>query len=274
MAALMLQLESVTYRYAGAPRPSLHGVSLELADGEVLGLVGASEAGKTTLCLVASGLAPRTVGGTLTGRVLIDAEEMAPLPMHELAGRIGIAFASPATQLSGVAATVYEEVAFGPMNLGVPRSELIARTEEALASLRIEALADRDPARLSGGQQQLVAIAGLLALRPRHLVLDEPTAQLDPEGTRLVGEALRRLADAGTALLVAEHKTDLLERLCSRIVAIDGGRIALDGPAREVLADPRLEAFGVEAPSGIRLARALAARGLDATLIDAAAGRP
>ena len=265
----MLQLESVTYRYAGAPRPSLHGVSLELRDGEVLGLVGASEAGKTTLCLVASGLAPRTVGGTLTGRVLLDGEEMTPLPMHELAGRVGIAFASPATQLSGVAASVYEEVAFGPMNLGVPRSELIARTEEALTSLRIQALADRDPARLSGGQQQLVAIAGLLALRPRHLVRDEPTAQLDPAGTAMVAAALAGLAAAGASILVAEQKTDLLAGICSRIVALSAGRAVLDGLAEEILADPRLRELGVAPPAAVELRR----RGAGAQLPPAAMAR-
>lgn len=252
----MLTLESVTYRYAGAPRPSLHDVSLELHSGEVLGLIGASEAGKTTLCLVASGLAPRTVGGTLTGRVLVDGEDTAPLAMHELAGRIGIAFASPATQLSGVAATVYEEVAFGPMNLGVPRSELIARTEEALTALRIESLADRDPALLSGGQQQLVAIAGLLALRPAHLVLDEPTAQLDPAGTAMVAAALAGLAAGGASILVAEQKTDLLLGICSRVLVIDSGRAVLDGPAAEILTGPQLADLGVAPPAAIRLRRA------------------
>jgi energy-coupling factor transporter ATP-binding protein EcfA2 len=256
MAALMLTLESVTYRYAGAPRPSLHEVSLDLREGEVLGLVGASEAGKTTLCLVASGLAPRTVGGTLTGRVLLDGEDTAPLAMHELAGRIAIAFASPATQLSGVAATVYEEVAFGPMNLGVPRPELIARTEAALIALRIESLADRDPAQLSGGQQQLVAIAGLLALRPAHLVLDEPTAQLDPAGTAMVAAALAELATNGASILVAEQKTDLLVGICSRVVALDAGRAVLDGVAAEILADPRLADLGVAPPAAVRLRRA------------------
>ena len=121
----MLTLEGVSYRYAGATRPSLRDVSLTFADGEVVGVAGRSEAGKTTLCLVLSGLAPRTVGGTLTGRLLLDGADAAPLSIHQLAERIGIAFASPATQLSGVAATVYEEVAFGPMNLGLPRPEII-----------------------------------------------------------------------------------------------------------------------------------------------------
>ena len=259
----MLTLESATYRYAGARTPSLHDINLELREGEVLGLVGPSEAGKTTLCLVASGLAPRTVGGTLTGRVLLDGIDTAPLAIHELAGRVGIAFASPATQLSGVAGTVYEEVAFGPMNLGVPRSELIARTEEALSALRIEALADRDPTQLSGGQQQLVAIAGLLALRPAHLVLDEPTAQLDPAGTAMVATALARLAADGASILIAEQKTDLLAKICSRVVALSSGRAILDGLAPDVLANPRLAELGVAAPAAVRLTRAAGEMNLD-----------
>lgn len=264
----MLRLEGVTYRYAGASRPSLHDVSVAFDDGEVVGLVGASEAGKTTLCLVASGLAPRTVGGTLGGRVLLDGEDAGPLAMHQLAGRIGIAFANPATQLTGVAGTVYEEVAFGPMNLGLPRGEIIDRTDAALAALGIGTLAARDPARLSGGQQQLVSIAGLLALRPKHLVLDEPTAQLDPAGTRLVADALARLAADGASIIVAEQKTDLLASICNRVVAIDAGRIAMDGEAAEVLADPRLTELGVAPPATVRLHRAARAVQLPAGALD------
>jgi energy-coupling factor transporter ATP-binding protein EcfA2 len=265
----VIQLESVSYRYAGAARPSLHDISLTIGEGEVVGLAGRSESGKTTLCLVASGLAPRTVGGTLTGRVLLDGEDAAPLAIHHMAGRVGIAFASPATQLSGVAGTVYEEVAFGPMNLGLPRAEIIRRTGEALATLRIESLASRDPARLSGGQQQLVAIAGLLALRPDHLVLDEPTAQLDPAGTRMVGEALARLAANGASIMVAEQKTDVLAAICTRLVVLDGGRVALDGPAAATLSDPSLAELSVAAPAPVRLMRAAE----DAHLPDAAVAR-
>ncbi len=257
----MLTFESVSYRYAGAARPSLVDVSLVIGSGEVVGLVGASEAGKTTLCLVAAGLAPRTVRGTLNGRILLDGTDIAPWAIHELAGRVGIAFANPATQLSGVAGTVYEEVAFGPMNLGLSRSDVIDRTEAALSALKIIDLAEREPALLSGGQQQLVAMAGLLALRPAHLVLDEPTAQLDPAGTRLVAEALARLAMDGASILVAEQKTDLLASICDRVVALDAGRVALDGPAAEVLGDPRLADLGVAAPASVRLRRLADAAG-------------
>jgi energy-coupling factor transporter ATP-binding protein EcfA2 len=141
------------------------------------------------------------------------------------------------------------------MNLGLPRPDVIDRTEHALAALRIGDLATRDPTRLSGGQQQLVAIAGLLALRPQHLVLDEPTAQLDPEGTMLVAEALGRLAADGASILIAEQKTDLLAAVCTRIVVMDAGRVAADGPAADVLSDPRLPELGVAPPATIRLRR-------------------
>lgn len=260
---MTLSLERVSYRYAGAERSSLREVSLELHDGEVVGLVGASESGKTTLCLVASGLAPRTIGGRLGGRVLLDGDEIAGKPIHELAGRIGIAFQNPATQLSEVTETVFEEVAFGPMNLGTPREQVLERTWSALRSLRIDGLADRDPGRLSGGQQQLVAIAGLLAMGPSHLVLDEPTAQLDPGGTTLVGDAIARLAADGASILLVEHKTDLVARVCSRVVAMAAGRAVLDGPGPEVLADPRLDQLGVDAPAWVRLRRLAEAQGID-----------
>ncbi len=259
---MALTLAGVTYRYAGAGAPSLHGLDLELDAGDVIGLAGASESGKSTVCLVASGLAPRTIRGTLQGRLLLDGVDVTAQPMHVLAASIGIGFQDPLAQLSGVCGSVYEEVAFSPMNLGLPRDEVIARTWDALATMGIEGLAERDPARLSGGQMQLVAIAGLLAMRPRHLVLDEPTAQLDPAGTALVGDALAALARDGASILIAEQKTDLLARICSRVVVLDAGRVVLDGSAAETLADPRLEALGVPVPAAIRLRRALDAAGL------------
>jgi energy-coupling factor transport system ATP-binding protein len=266
----MLQLTGATYRYAGYAKPVLHDVDLRLDDGEIVGLVGANEAGKSTLCLVASGLAPASIGGDLKGTLMLDGTPAAGLKTHELAERVVVAFQNPNTQRSGVAATVFEEIALGPMNLGLAVAETVARTHEAIARLRLEHLVTRDPQRLSGGQAQLVAIASLLAMRPRHIIRDEPTAQRDPAGTRLVGQALRSLAETGTSLLIAEHKTDLLDGLCGRIVAIDGGRIVLDGPTAAIFDDPRLAELGVERPARARLGQALAERGIDPAVVEGA----
>lgn len=257
-----LALRGVSYRYPGYARMVLQELDLEIAPGEIVGLVGANEAGKSTLCLVAAGLAPASIGGTLGGEVIVDGHTTAGRATHDLAASVGLVFQDPNTQRSGVTATVFEEVALGSVNLGRSVAETVWRTRAALATLRIEALADRDPARLSGGQAQLVAVASILAMGPRLLVLDEPTAQLDPEGTRLVGEALRDLAGTGTALLIAEHKTDLLDGLCSRIVGLDAGRIVFDGEAATILEEAGLAAIGVEPPARVRLAHAAAERGL------------
>ena len=270
---MTIALAGVGYRYAGATEPALLDITLELRDGEVVGLAGASEAGKSTLCLVVSGLAPRTVGGRIRGRITLDGEDVDAWPMHRFGQRVGIGFQNPATQLSQVTSTVFEEVAFGPMNLAMPLNEVVDRTWAALESLRIDALADRDPQRLSGGQQQLVALAGLLAMQPEHLVLDEPTAQLDPAGTRLVADAIERLAADGASILVVEQKTDLLAAVCARTIVLDRGRIALDGTTSEVLADERLPALGVAEPSSIRLRRAAQAAGIvNARLMGALSG--
>ena len=260
---MALTLRGVGYRYAGSTTPAILDIDLDLPDGKVVGLAGASESGKTTLCLVVSGLAPRTVGGRIRGTIELDGHAVDDWPMHRLSQRVGIGFQNPATQLSQVAGTVFEEVAFGPMNLGLERDEVIGRTWAALETLRIDGLADREPRRLSGGQQQLVAMAGLLAMRPSHLVLDEPTAQLDPAGTRLVGDAIGRLAADGASILVAEQKTDLLEEIAAEVVVLEAGRVALRGSAPDVLADATLERLGVAPPSRVRLSRMAEAAGVD-----------
>ena len=265
VAGVEIVCSGLRYDYPGDVR-ALDGVDLTISPGERLAIVGQNGSGKTTICLVASGLAPRSIGGTLTGRVLIDGQPTADRPMHELAAQVGICFQNPATQLSQVADTVFEEVAFGALNLGLARDDVIRRVTDALAAIGITALGERDPRRLSGGQMQLVAVAGLLAMRPRHLVLDEPVAQLDPEGRALVADALKKLAAAGTGLLITEHDTDLLAGLCSRVVVVDGGKLVESGEAGEVLADPRLEHWGVEPPARVRLQRALAAAGVKAEL--------
>jgi energy-coupling factor transport system ATP-binding protein len=260
----VLALSGVRYRYAGSTDWALDGVDLEIGAGDVVGVCGPNDAGKSTLCLVAAGLAPGSIGGQLEGSVLIGGTESRQLAPYAAAQRCGILFQNASTQLTGTTATVWEEIAFGPRNLGLELATIVGRVEWAMNLARVDHLAGRQPDRLSGGQAQLVALASVLALRPQVLILDEPTSQLDPAGTRLVGQTLAGLArDSGTALLVVEHKTDLLDELCRRVVVMTGGRIVLDGPAAIVLEDERLEGWGVEAPSRVRLASALRAGNLD-----------
>jgi energy-coupling factor transporter ATP-binding protein EcfA2 len=212
----VLELHDVVYRYPGTARQAIAGISLAIDAGEIVGVVGPNDAGKSTLCLVASGLAPSSTGGDLTGRVTVD-------------GDVGIVFQDPATQRSGVTGTVFEEVAVGPVNLGRSVPETIAAVRAALRAVGLDDLAERHPAHLSGGQAQLLAIASALAMGPRLLVLDEPTAQLDPDATDAVVAALRALAAAGTALLVAEHRLDVLDALGARRIALTSGRLATAG---------------------------------------------
>jgi energy-coupling factor transporter ATP-binding protein EcfA2 len=259
-----LVLSGVCYRYAGATRKALDGADIVVRPGEVVGVVGPNDAGKSTLCLVAAGLAPGTIGGTLEGSVTVDGAETREQKPHQHAQQTGILFQNPATQLSGTTRSVWEEVAFGPRNLGLPLGEVVDRTDAALAALRITQLGERDPGRLSGGQAQLVALASVVALGPRYLVLDEPTSQLDPRGTRLVRDTLAEIAEAGdTGILLVEHKTDLLARLAARIVILDGGRTVRSGAAAALLSDASLRSYGVEPPSAVRLRSELSAAGLE-----------
>ena len=259
----MLSLRGVSYRYPGAKHDTLHGLDLDLAEGTVTGLVGPAEAGKSTLCLVAGGLAPRVVGGRVTGQVGIDGASVASWPMHRLAQEVVTGVQDPAGQLSLIAGTVAEEVAFGPANLGLPRDDILERVATALRLTGIEDLAGRDPVHLSGGQQQLVVIAGLLAMRPRHLVLDEPVAHLDAASARLVLAAVRAAADTGAAVLLAEQRVSELATVADSVLVMAAGNIVTRGAPRDVLADPTTHLLGVEEPAEMAVGRMLLAAGLD-----------
>lgn len=216
----MIVLEAASYRYPGTTGWALRPTSLVLEAGQVVGVAGPNESGKTTLALVASGLAPAAIGGELRGRVLLDGQPTVDLKPYQLATRCGVLFDNPAAQVTGLHRTVRDEVAFGPCNLGLPVAEVLQRTAGALGLLGAAHLAARDPTRLSGGEAQLVALAGLLALRPAHLVLDEPTSRLDAERSSLVAAAIERVAGAGVGVLLTSHDDALLARLCGRVLGL------------------------------------------------------
>jgi energy-coupling factor transport system ATP-binding protein len=266
-----IRLEGIRYQYAGTRSWALDGIDLGVRSGEIVGLVGPNDSGKSTVCLVAAALAPAVAGGRLEGLAWLVDGPTSELPAHEAARRCGVLFQNPLAQLSGTSATVWEEVAFGPRNVGLDRRLIAERVEHCLDLLRIGHLAPRDPGRLSGGQAQLVAMASVLALEPRALVLDEPTSQLDPEGTRLVGEAIRRVAgETGSGVLIVEHKTALLASIADRVAVLAQGRTALNGLTREVLADVSLTELGVDPPAAVRIGRAINAARVPTALMDRA----
>ncbi|HYT03450.1 MAG TPA: ABC transporter ATP-binding protein [Gemmatimonadales bacterium] len=236
----LLALEHVTFWYPATEAPALRDVSLAVAGGEVVALVGNVGAGASTLLLVAGDLAPRVVGGRLEGKVRFDGRGRT----GKDGGGRAIVLPTPWTQLSGMAFTVWDEVAFGPANLGWPRAEITRHVDRALARLEIAALAGRDPGTLSGGELQRVIIAGVLAMDPALVLFDEPTAELDPAGARLVWRLARALAAEDKAVVVATSDLDALPTTADRVVWLEGGRVARSG-APALLADEAVCAAGL-----------------------------
>jgi energy-coupling factor transporter ATP-binding protein EcfA2 len=253
-------VKDLWYTYPGCFEPALRGVNLRVSRGSFTLITGPSGCGKTTLCRCLNGLIPHFYGGVLKGRVLVEGLEVASKPTHEVAKLVGMVFQEPEDQL--IQLTVEREVAFGPENLGLPRSEVRDRVEEALTALRLSHLRDKAPFELSGGEQQKVALAAALALKPSVLVLDEPTSNLDPASAADFIKLLVDLNREGLTVILVEHRLDLAARYSDQAVLMSEGRIVLEGPPREVLASDEAWRLGVAVPKTVELYRELSARGL------------
>jgi energy-coupling factor transport system ATP-binding protein len=240
-----LELQDVTYTYAGATRPALRDVSLSVAPGEFVVLAGGTGSGKSTLLRAASGLVPHFHGGTFAGRCVVgglDTREHGPADIARVAGTL---FQDPETQV--VLGTVRAELAFPLENAGLGAAAVARGVEEAALALGIAELLDRPTSELSGGELQRVALGAALATRPRLVLLDEPTSQLDPvAGDELLG-VLRRLNEEwGTAVLLAEHRLERCLSAADRVVAMRDGAVVCDAPPRAFLewAPPELQTPG------------------------------
>lgn len=235
-ASPAVQFDTLAVRYPGRSDAALHDISIVVEPGEWLGIAGRTGAGKSTLALAVAGFIPRVVRASVGGQVLVDGTNAIGAAPADLLGRVGIVFSTPANQLSGSKLTVREELAFGLENLGVPRSEMDGRIDVVMARLGIDHLAHREPSSLSAGEQQRVAIAGIVTMGPGILVLDEPTAELDPAGTAAVADLLDGLATTGTTIVCVEHDPVVLGR-SDRIVVLEAGGVIADGaPASALLA--------------------------------------
>jgi energy-coupling factor transporter ATP-binding protein EcfA2 len=243
----MVQLETdlLTYQYPGSGKPALHEVSIRIAAGEFVAIIGANNSGKSTLCYALAGVVPHLYHGGMEGRVLIDGADNKDKTVSEIARHVGLVLQVPGSQMSGVRYTVFEEVAFGLENRGVAREQMQERVETVLALIGLEKYATRSPFHLSGGQQQRLALATVLAIDPAILVLDEPTTFLDPLGAKLVFDILRQLQQQGKTIVIAEQRLDLIAEYADRVFAFDKGHLVMDGIPREVLTSPVMRSINL-----------------------------
>ena len=252
----VITVENLRYRYPHTKELALDGLDFSVEKGEFIGIIGENGAGKSTLSQAIMGLVPQFYKGAYGGMVTVDGIEAGKTPVAQLCGHVGLVFQNHFNQLSGAKDNVYEEVAFGMQNLGVPAEEMKKRVEEALKLLDIWQYRDRNPFDLSGGQMQRVAIASVLVMRPDVMILDEPTSQLDPEGSDEVFRAVETLTGSGITILMIEQKIEKLAAYCDRILLLHKGKqIAFDTP-QKVFSMPDLNDYGIQAPAFTRICKA------------------
>lgn len=254
-------VDGVTFRYRDGDEPALRDVSCTVEAGSFVGVTGPADAGKTTFCRLLPGFVPSFFSGELSGTVAVGDRDATIAGIAALGERVGYVFENPYDQLTGAATTVMEEVAFGLEQRGVDHDRLRTRARDELARVGVADLADRDPQTLSGGQLQRVAVASVLALNPDLLVLDEPTAELDPDGTEAVFDVASRLHADGYTVVVVSQDLQRLAPRADRLFVFDDGRLVRDAPPRAVLADRSLD-DRLRVPPTVRLGRGLRDRGV------------
>ena len=258
----IVDLKDVTYKYPLTDTPAMRNINLQVDEGEFVAVVGPNGAGKSTLCYTLAGFVPHFFKGELTGTVEVDGKDLYKSTLNEWVLHVGLAFQNPFNQISGAKYTVFEELAFGLENIGVPREEMISRVEEAMKLTGISDLADRSPYSLSGGQQQRVALTSILVMQPKVLVLDEPTSQMDPIGTREVLGVIRTMAERGLTVVLVEHKVEWIAEFADRVIALHEGQVLLEGTPSEVLTSDLLEGKGFGISRYTSVAREAKKRGL------------
>lgn len=256
----ILRVEQFSFQYLQAKTNALRAVTCEFEPGSVTAVVGANGAGKSTLCYALAGFIPHFFKGKLQGKVYANGADTQQTPLAQLVTRVGMVFQNPFNQISGAKLTVAEEVAFGLENLGIARDEMETRVARTLQLFGLEHAAQKSPFALSGGQQQRLALASIFIMEPPVMILDEPTSQLDPQGTRQVMETIQTLAAHGRTIVLVEQKLEWIARLAARVLVLDKGALVGDGEPRAILS--HANEWGLIETRYARAARAAMERGL------------
>jgi len=256
----IVRANHLTFTYTGAPKPSIQDISLDISSGEFVVLTGPSGCGKTTVCRCLNGLIPNFYSGEFTGELIVNGMNVKDHTTAEMAPHVGLVFQNPENQLFSL--SIERDVAFGPENLGLSREETRKRVDWALEVTGITDLKDKPPYELSGGQQQRAAIAAVLAMQPKVIILDEPTSFLDPKSALeilgVISDLNRRL---GITIILVEHRLDIVSKHANRVIVMDDGKIVLDGTPKDVYGE-QARLIGIGLPRVTTLFNLLRKEGL------------
>ncbi len=258
----MIEINDFSFKYQNSHETAISGLSLEIADGDFIGITGTSGAGKTTLTFALNGIIPQKIKGDFYGRILIDGKDTIEHEAEEFALSVGEVFQDIDSQM--VASIVEDEVLFGLENFGIPHEEIGVRFEKVLNELGISDLRDREISSLSGGQKQKVAIASILALEPKYIVLDEPTGELDPESSRDIFNLLKKLnEEKGVTVVIVEQKIMLLCEYVKHLLVLDKGEKVFYGTADDMVgAIDKFKTIGINVPRVAELSSRLIEAGI------------
>lgn len=259
-------VENLKYKYPLAKDLALKDISFQIEEGEFIGVIGKNGAGKSTLCQALVGLVPHFYKGAYGGKVLVDDIQVDKSDVTSLSKKVGIVFQNPFTQVTGSKLTVYEEIAFGLENFGLPQDEMRNRIDYALKLLDIYKFKDRNPFDLSGGQMQRMALASIIAMKPEIIVLDEPTSQLDPQGSEEVFKAIQNLCSEKITVVLVEHKMEKIAKYSDRVMLLNDGQLIDFNVPSKIFSRDDLKEYGVTAPAFTLICRGLQIKNRDTGL--------
>lgn len=252
-----IEIKEVSYKYPLSKEFAIKNLSLTIEQGRSYAILGKNGSGKTTLCNIIRGFIPSFYKGNMTGEVVFDGLSLEQYDRGVLSKRIGYVFQNPFNQITGARETVFEEIAYGLENFGVPRDEMIDKVNQVMELTNIAQLSDKNPFELSGGQQQRVAFASILVLNPEVYVIDEPTSQLDPKESERIYDIILKMKQMGKTIILVEHDIELLAEYVDDVIVLDDGNLIAQGEKHQIFNSIDLGRYGINLPKAVSIKRGL-----------------